>query len=331
MKKGWKITLGVIAILLMLILAGPFLVPVKPLQNTLPPESLADPDSQFIEINGLSVHYKRMGTGEPALILLHGFGASTFSWREVMAPLAKVGQVIAYDRPGFGLTERPLDWEGVNPYSEEGNLNLLLGLLDAFDLDQVILVGNSAGGTLATVFTLAYPERVQALIEVDAAVYQTMPDSALLTWLLNTPQMDHLGPLIARSLGGTRGTAFLESAWYDPSQITVDSDIMAGYRKPLQVDNWDKALWEHTKATRPPGLSDRLGQIAAPTLVISGAADEIVPVENSLRLAEDIPGAALVIIEQCGHLPQEECPGEFLNAVVNFLNTLYGVKEASHE
>ena len=212
MKNGWKITLIVLASLLILILAGPFLVPVKPLDNALPPEVLADPDSQFIEINDLSVHYKRIGAGEPTFILLHGFGASTFSWREAMAQLAEAGQVIAYDRPGFGLTERPLTWEGVNPYSEEGNLNLLLGLLDSFNLDKVILVGNSAGGTLATAFTLAYPERVAALVEVDAAIYQTMPDSALLTWLLNTPQMDHLGPLIARSLGGNRGTAFLESA-----------------------------------------------------------------------------------------------------------------------
>ena len=318
MKKGWKITLSVIAGLLVLILAGPFLVPVKPLNNTLPPEDLADPDSQFIEINGLSVHYKWMGAGEPTFILLHGFGASTFSWREVMSPLAEVGQVIAYDRPGFGLTERPLTWEGVNPYSEEGNLNLLLGLLDSFNLEKVILVGNSAGGTLATAFTLAYPDRVEALIEVDAAIYQTMPDSALLTWLLNTPQLDHLGPLIARSLSGNRGTAFLESAWYDPKLITADPDIMDGYRKPLQVENWDKALWEHTKATRPPDLAGRLEQITTPTLVISGAEDQIVPLANSQRLAEDIPNAILVIINQCGHVPQEECPEQFIQAVLDF-------------
>jgi pimeloyl-ACP methyl ester carboxylesterase len=322
MKKGWKITLSVIAGLLVLILAGPFLVPVMPLDNNLPPVVLADPDSQFIEINNVLVHYKRMGAGEPTFILLHGFGASTFSWREVMAPLAEVGQVIAYDRPGFGLTERPLDWEGVNPYSEEGNLIFLLGLLDTFGLERAILVGNSAGGTLATAFTLAYPERVQALIEVDAAIYQTMPDSALLTWLLNTPQMDHLGPLIARSLGGNRGTAFLESAWYDPTLMTANPEVMDGYRKPLQVENWDQALWEHTKATRPPGLAGRLDQITIPTLVISGAEDQIVPLANSQRLAEDIPHAVLVIIGQCGHLPQEECPQPFIQAVLDFIETI---------
>ena len=69
---------------------------------------MADPDSRFIELNGLNVHYKQAGSGEPLIVLLHGFSASTFSWREVMQPLAAFGTVVAYDRPGFGLTERPL-------------------------------------------------------------------------------------------------------------------------------------------------------------------------------------------------------------------------------
>ncbi len=322
MKKGWKITLSILAALLVIILVGPFLVPVPPLEDTQPPQSLADKDSRFIEINNLSVHYKQQGSGSPAFILLHGFGASTFSWREVMAPLAEDGLVIAYDRPAFGLTERPLDWEGENPYTQESNIALLLVLMDSKNIDQAVLVGNSAGGTLATAFTLAHPDRVLALIEVDAAIYQTRPDSALLDWLLNTPQVDHIGPLIARQLGGAQGEAFIESAWHDPTPLEENPEILAGYRKPLQVENWDRALWEHTLATDPPGLADRLSEISVPTLVISGDDDQIVPVENSRQLAEDIPGAELVILENCGHLPQEECPEAFMQAVDNFLNPI---------
>ena len=317
MKKGWKITLIVLASLVLLVLVGPFLIPIPPLENVQSPQSLAEPDSQFVEINGINVHYKRMGSGEPVFILLHGFGASTFSWREVMEPLAEMGTVIAYDRPAFGLTERPLAWEGANPYTQESNIEILLGLMDTLDVEQAVLMGNSAGGTIATAFTLAYPERVTALIEVDAAIYQTMPDSAFLDWLLETPQADRIGPLIARRLGGSQGDDFLESAWHDPDKITPE--IIEGYRRPLKAENWDRALWEHTQATDPPGLADRLDQIAVPTLVISGDDDQIVPVENSRRLAEDIPGAALTIIEDCGHLPQEECPQAFLRAVENFL------------
>lgn len=322
MKKGWKIALIALAALLALILIGPFLVPVRAPENTVPPETLADPDSMFMEINGLTVHLKRAGAGTPVFILLHGFGASTFSWREVMDPLSAYGTVIAYDRPAFGLTERPLNWQGANPYSQEGNISLLLGLMDAMGVERAILVGNSAGGTLGTAFTLEHPERVQALIQVSAAIYQTRPDSPLLGWLLNTPQVNHIGPLVARQLAGEQGDAFIRSAWYDPAPIDADPEIIAGYRKPLRADNWDRALWEHTKAAQPPGLAERLDEVQVPTLVISGAYDQIVPVENSLRLAEDIPGAQLVVIDRCGHLPQEECPGDFLAAINSFLETL---------
>ena len=319
MKKGWKITLIIIAILLVLVLVGPFLVPVGSVENTRPPQELADPDSVFLEINGLDVHLKRSGQGEPVFILLHGFGASTFSWREVIDPLSEYGVVIAYDRPAFGLTERPLNWEGANPYTQESNIALLLGLMDEMGIEQAILVGNSAGGTLGTAFTLEHPNRVQALIQVNAAIYQTRPDVPILNWLFSTPQVDHIGPLIARRLAGGQGDAFIRSAWSDPSQVEENPEIIAGYRRPLMADNWDRALWEHTKAASAPGLAERLIDIQVPTLVIAGADDQIVPLEASLRLAEDIPGTSLVVIENCGHLPQEECPVDFLAAIDNFI------------
>jgi pimeloyl-ACP methyl ester carboxylesterase len=322
MKKGWKITLTILASLMILIMVGPFLVPVPPLENTKTPQALADPDSQFVNINGLQVHYKNQGEGEPFFILLHGFGASTFSWREVMGPLSEIGTVIAYDRPAFGLTERPLSWEGDNPYTQESNIQLLLGLMNEFKIDKAILIGNSAGGTLATAFTLEYPEHVSALIEVDAAIYQTRPSSRLLDWLLSTPQMDHLGPLIARQLAGRSGDNFLISAWHDPDKLNANPEIITGYRKPLMAENWDRALWEHTKATNAPDLAGRLDQIQVPTLVISGDDDQIVPVENSRQLAGDIPGASLVIIDNCGHLPQEECPDVFMSNVKVFIDKL---------
>jgi len=228
MKKGYKISLIILAVVFLLLIIGPFLIPVPLLEDTQSAQALADPDSEFIEINDISVHYKRAGSGEPLFILLHGFGASTFSWREVIAPLSQYGTVIAYDRPAFGLTDRPMNWEGINPYSEESNIALLLGLMDAFGFESAVLVGNSAGGTLATAFTLAYPERVSALIEVDAAIYQTRPDSALLTWLFQTPQIDRIGPLIARQLAGDQGDAFLKSAWVDPEKFLSNPEIATG-------------------------------------------------------------------------------------------------------
>lgn len=321
MKKGWKITIILLASLLLLVLFGPFLVPVRPAKGTQPNESLADPDSQFITINGIKVHYKIMGSDEPVYILLHGFGANTFTWHQVMEPLSKYGQVIAYDRPAFGLTERPVEWEGDNPYTQESNVELLLGLMDALKIDQAILVGNSAGGTYATALTLAYPERVLALIQVDAAIYRTVPESKFYSWLINTPQMDRIGPLLVRTLFNRRGFEAINSAWFDSSKVADIPGILEGYTKPFSAENWDRALWEHTQATKPPDFEERLNQIQVPTLVISGEFDQIVPLENSIRLAEDIPGATLSVLENCGHVPQEECPELFLEAVDTFINT----------
>jgi len=304
--------------LLLILFIGPLLVPVPPLEGTVPPEQLADPDSRFVEVNGITVHYKIAGSGEPVFLLLHGFGASTFSWREVMGPLAEMGTVVAFDRPGFGLTQRPMpdEWEGVNPYSPEAQANLTVGLMDALGIERAILVGNSAGGTVALQTALTYPERVAGLVLVDAAVYVGGGTPGWLRPLLNTPQMRHLGPLIARRIQDW-GVDFARSAWHDPSRITPE--VWEGYNRPLRAQNWDRALWEVTRASRPLGLEKRLGEVRVPVLVVTGDDDRIVPTEQSIRLAGEIAGAQLAVIPECGHVPQEECPGPFLEALEAFL------------
>ena len=317
MSKLSKILLIIAAAILLVLLIGPFLIPVPPLEDTVPPQSLADPDSQFIEINGVSVHYKINGQGEPTLILLHGFGASTYSWREVMDPLSQLGTVVAYDRPAFGFTERPTSWnEGENPYSGKNQVEILIGLMDSLEIKKAILVGNSAGGTVSLNTALTYPERVEALVLVDAAVYQGGGAPSFIRPLLQTPQLDHLGPLIARQIS-VRGDEFIQSAWSDPSRISPD--VYANYRKPLQAENWDLALWELTKASSSSTVADRIPEITLPALVVSGEDDLIVPLELSLRLAEELPNARLAVFQDCGHVPQEECPGLFMSAVEQFI------------
>ncbi len=315
--RGLLITLGVV---LAILLIGPFLVPVPPLEETVPPEQLADPDSRFVEVNGINIHYKMAGEGEPVFILLHGFAASTFSWREVMGPLSGWGTVVAFDRPGFGLTERPMpgEWRGHSPYAPESQADLMVGLMDALEIGRAVLVGNSAGGTVALLTALTYPERVEALVLVDAAVYVGGGTPGWLRPLFNTPQMRHLGPLVARQIQNW-GVDLARSAWHDPSRITPE--VWEGYARPLRAQNWDRALWEVTRASRPLGLDKRLGEVRVPVLVVTGDDDRIVPTDQSIRLASEIPGAQLVVIPNCGHVPQEECPEEFLRAVDEFLQS----------
>jgi len=285
-----------------------------------PPEWLAESDSQFIDVNDVHVHYKIAGEGEPTLVLLHGFGASLFSWREVMPPVAEAGAVVAFDRPAFGLTTRPLpgEWGDQNPYSPEAQADLTVALLDKLRVERAVLVGHSAGGTIAVLTALRHPEHVEALILVDAAVY-VGGTPRWLHPLLSTPQMRRLGPVLVRLISRW-GETVIRIAWHDPSKITPE--ILTGYKKPLRAENWDRALWELTLVSHPLDLEAQLEKIRMPALVISGDDDRIVPTEQSVRLATELPNAQLAIIPSCGHLPQEECPDAFLDAVTDFLAKL---------
>ena len=168
-------------------------------------------------------------------------------------------------------------------------------------------------------FTLQHPERVRALILVDPAVYGGGGAPSWTRWLLRTPQMRHLGPLIARQIQ-TRGPELIRLAWYDPTRISEET--LALYKKPLQAENWDRALWELTLASQESDLAERLDEFTLPVLVITGEVDKIVPTEQSVRLAGELPDAQLVVIPQAGHLPHEEQPAAFLEAVKSFAQSL---------
>jgi pimeloyl-ACP methyl ester carboxylesterase len=301
------------------VLAGPFLIPVPPLKGTFPAKTLADDDSEFIDINGVNVHLKKRGQGKPVFLLLHGFAASLYSWQRVMEPFSQLGMVIAFDRPGFGLSEHPLGWQGKNPYSADAQTELVVGLLDHFQVDQAILVGSSAGGSISMRVALQHPQRVAGLVLVDAAVYVGSHAPRWLSPIFSTPQMHHLGPLIARQI--TRlGPRLIDIAWHDPSRMS--DEMLELYRKPYQVEDWDNALWELTLANRQNDLPKHLSEIDLPTLVITGDDDSIVPTADSIRLAGELPHASLKVIQDCGHLPHEEQPEEFMQAVRSFLETL---------
>ncbi len=299
----------------------PLVIPIPPLPDTRPPRELAFPDSEFLQVEGLEIHVQQAGSAGTPLVLLHGFGASTFSWREVLAPLAQSRRVIAFDRPGFGLSQRPLPpYPGdTNPYRQSAQAELTAALLDALGIDRAVLVGNSAGGTIALLTALEHPERVAALVLVDAAVYTGGGAPNWLRPLLHLPQVRRLGPLFVRSIERW-GRDLLDQAWHDPSKITPE--VLAGYSIPLRAENWDRALWELTLASEDLDLASRLDEITVPVLVVTGDDDRIVPTAESVRLASEIHGARLVIIPACGHVPQEECPEAFLEAVEAFLATL---------
>ncbi|VFQ80501.1 unnamed protein product [Cuscuta campestris] len=160
------------------------------------PSDLADPDSRFCEFNGVQIHHKIRDGGQPnaslerigslshshqskritnfPMVLLHGFGASVFSWERAMKPLAKISgsKVLAFDRPAFGLTSRPIpvDNRALNPYSMMFSVLATHYFIHCLAADKAVLVGHSAGGGVALEAYFEAPERVAALILVDPAI-----------------------------------------------------------------------------------------------------------------------------------------------------------------
>jgi pimeloyl-ACP methyl ester carboxylesterase len=319
MKNFIRIAGIVLAVLVLLFLVGPLVITIPVPSGVVPVHQLADDDSQFTEVDGIDFHYKTMGTGAPSLVLLHGFGASLYSWREVLPELAENHQVYVYDRLAFGLTERPTEWEGENPYRRSAAVDHLEDLLTDWDSGEAILVGNSAGGTVAIEYALRRPDNVQALILVSPGISEGSSPYSRYQWLINTPQMQRIGPLLVRSIQKS-GLAIIDQAWHDPSRQPKDTVPL--YTKPLQAENWDFALWKYSTAGEGTNLSGRLGELTLPVLVITGDDDRIIPTRQTIENAGKIPGAELVVLPSCGHVPQEECPGAFLDAVEAFLDVI---------
>ncbi len=314
--------------LVVLITAGPFLVPVPALEGTVPPQELADSDSRFVRANGLTVHHKVVGEGELGFLLLHGFGASVFSWRALMEPLGAWGTAVAFDRPPFGLTERPLAWDGPSPYTSQAQVDLAVAMLDASGLERAVLVGHSAGGTVALQVAQRYPQRVEALVLVSPGVGPAGGLPPILRFVLATPQARRLAPLLIRRVRDDFDET-LQQAWHDPNKLTAQ--IVAGYERPFLADDWDRALWELTLAAGPTDVRKRLDEIEIPVLLITGDDDRIIAPALTAALAEELLRSELVVIPDCGHVAHEEHPEVVLQAMEAFLLQHGLVGRTAHE
>lgn len=321
MKLRTKVILGSLAAAL---LVGPFLVPVNSTGTLTNKEAAAElwgDRSQFVEVLDHEVHLVTAGdqNSDRLILLLHGFGASAFSWRDVLEPLAGHGFVVAYDRAAFGFTERPTSWD-VNPYSSAGQLQVIDELVKRFgEGKEVVLVGHSAGGSLAAAYALENQSKLSGLVLEAPAIYSTGGSAGWFNWIFDIPQLNHLGPLAVASIA-TSGLDLLDRSYNDPSQIT--DEVLAGYTAPLKVAGWERAFWEFNKAPRSLGVAERLSELTMRTLVITGDNDVVVATADSIRLASELPDAELVIVPETGHLPNEEKPREFATAIIQYLSTL---------
>jgi pimeloyl-ACP methyl ester carboxylesterase len=261
------------------------------------------------------LYVEERGKGSPVL-LIHGFGASTYTWRHVAPELAKTHRVIAVDLKGFGQSDKPFD----SRYSVFDQAELLAQLIEDKDLRNLTLVGHSFGGGIALLLALEANERLEGritkLVLLDSIAYpQNIP---VFFRLLDVPLVSHLGVRMVPPSVQTR--VALKIAYFDDSKI--DEDEVDAYAAPLKTAAGKHAIIYSARQIVPDGLaeiSERYKTIELPTLILWCDHDRIVPLEVGLKLRRTLPNSTLRLVEDCGHMPQEEQPASTLKLLQGFL------------
>ena len=325
-KRRWPRVLGAAGIGLVVLTAGTYLIPVGT-SGTVDFRDGAPPGTQFIAVGGVDIatsHTPYLGDGEAdtLFVLLHGFGASSFSWRDMAGPLSERGDVVAYDRTGFGFSERPESWRGVNPFGSEAQCAVLSAVTDQYlrGHTSIVVVGHSAGGTLALDCVIFDESGATHLVLLAPAALSGGGPSGLglVRWI---PPLDRLGPLLVRGISDSGNDLLFDSV---VNEAILTPEVLAGYRAPLTVTGWEQALWRFTQAPRREVSVEALATIDLPTLVVTGDSDRIVAPQDSQTIAAVIPGAVFVELENVGHLPQEEDPEATIAEIDSFLSSLSG-------
>ena len=287
------------------------------------PLRLEASETTFVRVRGVAIHYaeSRPATeGEPWLLLLHGFGASTESWYDVAPLLAPAIRVVRIDLRGFGLSSKPRDAN----YSLEEQAAIVIELLPLLGKGPVVIGGHSYGGavTFITYLRLLSEGRegaVRGLILMDAPTYpQKLP---FFISSLRNPFTRFISQNFTSYKWRTRFV--LERVFF--KKELVDDARVERYARALERDNAEYAIAAVAKQVVPghvETLPDSLKLFDVPTLIIWGEHDPVVPIENARRLNRDIRGSELVVVPGTGHVPHEELPALTANAMIAFLKRL---------
>jgi pimeloyl-ACP methyl ester carboxylesterase len=321
MKTLGRILLGLIA--LFVVITAVFLVTLR--RDDVPYETLeatyANAESQYLNLPGdIRVHYRDQGDPtKPVLLMVHGFSASLHTWEPLLEFLGPHYRMISLDLPGHGLTRAPGDLEVSPTYYAD----LLEQFAVAMELDSFNLMGSSMGGHVAWEYTLAHPERVDALILVAAAGW---------------PREDAAGarrPAILQLIGVPVIGPMLRDLENRP---LVEQGLKASFADPAKVDA--AMVDRYVNLSRAPGhrqllisISQRFGElqgatperlaaITAPVLVMAGKLDNLVPFAHAERFSTAIPRATTAFFDDLGHIPQEEDPRRAAINIAAFLDVV---------
>ena len=270
--------------------------------------------STFLDVAGMKVHLRDEGPRDDArpIVLLHGTGSSLHAWEGWAQVLKSKRRVISFDLPGFGLTGPSLD--GI--YTVDNDVRVTMAVLDKLGIERCVLGGNSLGGAVSWRMALAHPARVEKLILVDAGGYPAHSTSIPIGFRL--ARMPVVNWLLQQTLPRSLVVQGMRNVFGDPRRVTpemVDRAIELTQRAGNR-----RALIERFRQRQQSGLlTERIGELTLPTLVMWGGRDRLIPPDDAERFHRDIAGSQLVVFDDLGHAPEEEDPARTVKAVQQFL------------
>ena len=266
---------------------------------------------QTVQVDGLTIHYQDNGPRDaPVLVLLHGFGSSLQTWDVWAAKLELNYRVIRLDLPGFGLTgPSPL-----HDYSEANDLATLTHFVDKLGVSSFSVLGHSMGGKMAWGLAAAKPDRVKALVLMAPDGFAQAKDIGTKPYA-----MPSIMGVIKFSLPKILVRKSIAPAFYDASALS--DRLVDRYYDMLRAPGVRAAILERGNQTIYTDPVPRLKQITAPTLLVWGEQDQMIPSSNAQSYAEVLANSKTVLLPKLGHLAQEEQPEIALGHVVEFLNS----------
>jgi pimeloyl-ACP methyl ester carboxylesterase len=264
---------------------------------------------ELTALPGVRLHVRDSGPRDaPALLLLHGFGASLHTWQPWAEALSQHDRVIRVDLPGSGLS--PPDPSGV--YTDARSEQILLTLLDQLGLAQVTLIGHSIGGRIAWRVAARHPERVARLVLI-------APDGFASPGFEygKAPEVPASFKLMTHVLPKPLLRMSLAPAYADPEALS--DGLTQRYFDLIRAPGARAALLARMQQTVLSDPRPQLRQITAPTLLLWGEQDAMIPFANSADYLAALPHARLVALPGVGHLPQEEQMARGLAALQSFL------------
>lgn len=264
-----------------------------------------------VKANGIDIHYEIEGEG-PVVTFSHSLGCHLGMWDDQARALAKRYRVLRFDTRGHGKTSAP-----AGAYSLEQLSADLLGLLDGLGIQKTHFVGLSMGGMIGQVFALAHPERVQSLVLCDTT--SRYPAAAASVWAdrIRTVEAQGMAPLVQPTL----------ERWFTAPFRERRPDFMAKVGEMIQSTP-PQGYAGCCHALPKIDVTDKLGAVRCPTLVIVGESDPGTPVEMARAIQAAIPSSDLAILRHASHLSNLEQPEEFTRVLSEFLDKVAGPARA---